>query len=195
MINSTITSWRNPFKDYGKDEADEKRYEMTLRKLPPHLTGTALDLGVDNPLTPILKQTYPKLEIINTPAKNDFDVDSLPFADKSFDTIFSFEVLEHLMNPLWNFLECRRVLKDKGTVYLTTPKGVFPSSIMWSERHFHEMDSKRLHTLSERAGLRIKRIERFNKSPFYYWKTGIIRPTLRLLFGGWFYLEMEKINR
>lgn len=75
-----------------------------------------LDLGVENPLTPILKQAYPELEIINTPTEVDFDIDALPFADKSFDILFSFEVLEHLMNPLWNLMECRRVLSDGGTI-------------------------------------------------------------------------------
>lgn len=182
----------NPFKDYGTIKADTDRYELTLKKLPMELKGRALDLGVINPFTPILKEHYPQLEIINTHPKLDFDVDRFPFEDKSFDCIFSFEVLEHLMNPLWNMLECRRVLKDEGKIYLTTPKGIFPSTLMWPPAHFHEIDSYRMHVLAERASLQIKRIERFNKGPFYWWKMGIIRPTLRILIGGWFYIELEK---
>lgn len=184
----------NPFKNYGDIKADYDRYQITLRKLPAGLAGRALDLGVVNPFTPILQEKYPHLEIINTSADLDLDTLALPYAEKSFDMVFSFEVLEHLMNPLWNLLECRRVLKDEGVVYMTTPKGIFPSTLMWPPAHFHEIDFNRIHILAERAGLHIKRIDRFNKGPLYWWKMGIIRPTLRILLGGWFYVEMQKMK-
>lgn len=182
----------NPFRYYSSIEGDYERYSLTLDKLPSNLVGRALDLGVPNPFTPILRRTYPALEIRNAAEALDFDCDPLPHLDKSFDAIFSFEVLEHLMNPLWNLLECRRVLKENGTIYLTTPKGGFPSTLMWPDTHFHEIDAQRLHVLARSAGLRIERMERFNASPFYFWRMGIFRPTLRVLFGGWFYVEMEK---
>lgn len=180
-----------PFKDYGDIKADFERYQLTINKLPRDLKGEALDLGVVNPFTPILKKAQPQLVITNTNAELDFDINKLPFEDKSFDFIFSFEVLEHLMNPLWSLLECRRVLKDSGRIFLTTPKGVFPSA-MWLDTHFHEIDAKRIRIIAERAGLRVNQLDRFNKSPFYWWKMGIIRPTLRILIGGWFYIELEK---
>jgi SAM-dependent methyltransferase len=115
-----------PFKDYGEIKTDYARYEITLKRLPATLVGKALDLGVVNPFTPILRKTYTNLEIFNTTDDLDFDRDALPYPDQSFDVIFSFEVLEHLMNPLWNLCECRRVLKDEGTIFLTTPKGGIP---------------------------------------------------------------------
>jgi SAM-dependent methyltransferase len=182
----------NPFRDYGEIKADYDRYEITLKKLPAILTGKALDLGVVNPFTPLLRKTFPDLEIINTANDLDFDRDVLPYPDKGFDTIFSFEVLEHLLNPLWNLRECRRVLKDDGTIYVTTPKGGFPSTLMWPNTHFHEIDRERMHVLAENAKLSINHIERFNKGPLYWWKMGIIRPTLRIVFGGWFYIELIK---
>jgi len=182
----------NPFKDYGDIKADYDRYGITLNKLPRDLAGKALDLGVENPFTPILQKTYPELKILNTPASIDFDKDPLPFSDKSFDVVFSFEVAEHLMNPLWNLLECKRVLRDNGTIFLTTPKGGFPSTLMWPDTHFHEIDEKRLGVLLKSANLRADRIERFNKGPLYWWRMGIIRPTLRVFLGGWFYVEIRK---
>lgn len=191
-MNPTSEKMQNPFRDYGENLPDKERYQTTLKKLPSHLSGEALEIGTENPFSPVLKQTFSHLNIINTPTISDFDIDSLPFPDNSFDVLFSFEVIEHLMNPLWNLLECYRILKDNGTIYLTTPKGVSPSSIMWSERHFHEMDRKRIHILSERAGFKITRFERFNKHPFNWLKHGILRPTLRVLFGGWYYIEMKK---
>lgn len=64
---------------------------------------------------------------------------------------------------------------------------------MWPDTHFHEkIDYKRIHVLSKRADLRIKRIQHFSKGPLYWPKKDIIRPTLRILLGGWFYIEMEK---
>lgn len=182
----------NPFKDYGEIKVDYDRYGITLEKLPKTLSGKALDLGVVNPFTSILKEKYPALELINTEEDINFDLVKLPFEDKTFDCIFSFEVLEHLMNPLWNLLECRRVLKENGAIYLTTPKGGFPSTLMWLPTHFHEIDRERLNILVKSANLRIDRLERFNKGPFYWWKMGIVRPTLRVFFGGWFYIELKK---
>ena len=181
----------HPFKEYGTVKADYERYELTLQKLPKGLKGTALDLGVPNPFTPLLQGNYPALKIVNTSGDLDFDTDPFPYSDNSFDIIFSFEVLEHLMNPLWNLLECRRVLKENGIIYLTTPKGGFPPR-MWMDTHFHEIDAKRIEILADRAKLKIIRFEKFNKSPLYWWKMGLIRPTLRVIWGGWFYLEMRK---
>jgi SAM-dependent methyltransferase len=185
----------NPYKDYGAVKADYERYKITLDIMPSHLSGTVLDLGVPNPFTPLIRESYPGLEIVNTGEHIDFDKGSLPFPDKSFDAVFSFEVLEHLMNPLWNLLECRRVLKDEGTMFITTPKGGFPSLLMWKETHFHEIDRRRLKVLMQSADLRIRRMEGFNKSPFYWWKMGIFRPTLRVFLGGWFYLEVQKTTQ
>ena len=182
----------NPFKDYGSIKADYGRYDITLEILPRGISGQALDLGAANPFTPFLQRAYPQLDITNTDGKTDFDKDQLPFPDKTFDAVFSFEVLEHLMNPLWNLRECRRVLKDEGTIYITTPKGGFPSTLMWPATHFHEIDKQRLQVLAESSKLRIDEISRFNKGPFYWWKMGIIRPTLRVFFGGWYYLELRK---
>jgi SAM-dependent methyltransferase len=185
---------RSPFKDYGTVFADRYRYDLTLEKLPQALSGKALDLGEENPFTPLLKERYRNLEILNTPEGLDFDTDGLPFLDKAFDIIFSFEVIEHLMNPLWNLRECSRILRDEGIIYLTTPKGGFPSRLMWHEHHFHEMDRERLQVLFRAAGLSSHRFERFNKGAFYWWHMGIFRPTLRLLFGGWYYIELRKVK-
>lgn len=181
----------HPFKDYGNIKADYDRYDLTLKRLPNELAGRALDLGIANPFTPLLQKAYSQLEITNTEASLDFDIDALPFAERSFDVVFSFEVIEHLINPLWNLLECRRVLNDEGKLFMTTPVGVFPAK-MWLDTHFHELDAKRIKILAERAGFKLCRIERFNKSPLYWWKMGLIRPTLRILLGGWFYIELQK---
>lgn len=48
------------------------------------------------------------------------DAMDLPFEDRSFDSIFSFECLEHVPDPDQMIMECFRVLKNGGKLYLTT---------------------------------------------------------------------------
>ncbi len=49
------------------------------------------------------------------------DIESLEFEDNSFDTVFSFETIEHVPNPPRAVQELARVLKPGGRLYLTTP--------------------------------------------------------------------------
>lgn len=48
--------------------------------------------------------------------------ESLPFADASFDTVLCTEVLEHVAEPKRALCEMSRVLRDGGTLILTTPQ-------------------------------------------------------------------------
>lgn len=54
----------------------------------------------------------------------------LPFADDSFDLIFAFDVVEHLIGgkewQLAFFLELKRVLRRLGMIFLTTPNFWYP---------------------------------------------------------------------
>ncbi len=186
-----MSTENHPYKEYGEIKADHERYSLTLERMPGRLAGKVLDLGVENPFTPLLKQSYPELQITNTSPNIDFDTMPLPYPDQSFDYVFSFEVIEHLINPLWNMQECRRVLREDGKIILTTPKGVFPS-FMWMDTHFHEIDRGRLEFLFSRAGLKVLKLDEFNKRPSYWLKMGLFRPALRIVFGGWFYAELEK---
>lgn len=49
------------------------------------------------------------------------DATELPFADASFDTVFCFEVLEHLFDPAAAVTEIRRILREGGSVVVTVP--------------------------------------------------------------------------
>jgi SAM-dependent methyltransferase len=49
------------------------------------------------------------------------DVESLPFADKSFDRVISTCLFHHLDNPIKGFEQLRRVTKDGGKVSILIP--------------------------------------------------------------------------
>lgn len=51
----------------------------------------------------------------------DLNKDTLPFNDKYFDLITSFEVIEHLINPDNMLREANRVLRSGGLFVLSTP--------------------------------------------------------------------------
>lgn len=52
--------------------------------------------------------------------------EKLPFGDKSFDVVVSFQVIEHVKNIDTAFEEMYRVLKDGGVVYLETGNSLWP---------------------------------------------------------------------
>jgi ubiquinone/menaquinone biosynthesis C-methylase UbiE len=51
----------------------------------------------------------------------------LPFEDKSFDTVVSFETIEHADSPRQFLVELKRVLKEDGTLVISTPNKRFHS--------------------------------------------------------------------
>jgi 2-polyprenyl-3-methyl-5-hydroxy-6-metoxy-1,4-benzoquinol methylase len=64
----------------------------------------------------------------------------LPFTSGSFDAVYCAEVIEHVFNPSAMVAECHRVLKPKGTLFITTPfhgliKNLAIATIGF-ERHF-----------------------------------------------------------
>ncbi|MBU2036441.1 class I SAM-dependent methyltransferase, partial [Patescibacteria group bacterium] len=63
---------------------------------------------------------------------------TLPFQDKSFDTIISFETIEHITDQSKLLKEIERILKDDGKfVVSTSNKEVFSSNSNQPINHFH----------------------------------------------------------
>lgn len=69
--------------------------------------------GVDVDINGLKKMGFPQLACA--------DAQYLPFGDSKFDCIIMGEVLEHLWDPMSALLEARRVLKENGTLVVTTP--------------------------------------------------------------------------
>jgi SAM-dependent methyltransferase len=92
------------------------------------------------------------------------DALKLPFDDGVFDTVVSWEVLEHLPKDteIVFFKEVRRVLKDNGVFYFSTPNNTLLAKIgdpaWWLQGHRHYKVSS-LSEIIKKSGLSVERLE------------------------------------
>jgi len=115
-------------------------------------------VGLDYP--PALLDKQPELWEILDRAQGVVDVfgdgRALPFADASFDTVLSTEVLEHVMAPADVVREMARVLKPEGRLLLTVPF-VVPLHEMPSD--YYRFTPFSLRRMVEGSGLVVEQIE------------------------------------
>jgi ubiquinone/menaquinone biosynthesis C-methylase UbiE len=75
----------------------------------------AVGVDISEEAVKISSKNYPKFKFLVS------DASSLPFNDNSFDNIVCSEVIEHVEQREKAFLEMKRVLKDGGSLVITTP--------------------------------------------------------------------------
>lgn len=95
-----------------------RRLRRDLVDLAPWIRGRRLDVGAT------LDDTHPKVVLDAFPRAATTirgDIQDIPFADDTFDTILAIEVLEHIPEPLEALRECARVLRPNGHLILTVP--------------------------------------------------------------------------
>lgn len=76
----------------------------------------------------------------------------LPFPDMSFDTVLSFQVIEHVANAKRYLEEARRVLRPNGYMVLVTPDRkhrLLPGQRPWNRWHLYEYSQQTLVKLVE----------------------------------------------
>ena len=100
------------------------------------------------------------------------DAEHLTFQDRVFDLVICSEVLEHLISPEKAMSEMRRVVKETGTIILTTPAAISLSNISMSlVRIFNkQIESEKPIHFDKKAYLAMKRSEdkklpEFSKTP------------------------------
>lgn len=74
----------------------------------------------------------------------------LPFPDETFDLVTSFQVLEHVPDPIAYLREIARVTRSGGTVILATPNAAIrldPGMTPWNRFHLHEYRASELRDL------------------------------------------------
>ncbi|MCX6357820.1 MAG: class I SAM-dependent methyltransferase [Candidatus Aureabacteria bacterium] len=73
------------------------------------------------------------------------DAAALPFRNRTFDAIVSFELLEHLEDPAGFLAEVRRVLTPGGCCILSTPnRPIYSPRGVWLDYHVREYDRDEL---------------------------------------------------
>ncbi len=135
-------------REWWAEQADN--YEMVMEELKLKGTETVLDLGAGRCWSTrdfakkgcyavgidIVKEKFVGLESADLYLKNGqffermlADMNKLPFADKSFDVVFSTATLHHCSDLRESFKEISRVLKKKGKLVLVNEpvRGIFES--------------------------------------------------------------------
>lgn len=120
-------SWFNPLK------IDLQTIQDALIEAKPYISGLILDVGCGTkPWFAILAENekqYIGLDS-NVLKQDEIEVyvdvcgnaEELPFKSKLFDTVVSFQLLEHTMEPDLVIREMSRVLKEGGHLVLTAPQ-------------------------------------------------------------------------
>lgn len=87
-----------------------------------------------------------------------------------FDVIFLGEVIEHIENHRTLLKDCRKILKPKGRIILSTP---LAWRLQWKTDtdHIHSFTPLNLRVLTKQYGLKItKMIGSFIEIPFFRWR-------------------------
>jgi SAM-dependent methyltransferase len=156
--------------------AARRRFRATLGSLAT-LQAPVLDLGPPNALAREVQRRFGVA--VEDTGMHDLDRERLrDFRPGPYATITSFEVLEHLLNPLFVLDGCREILRPDGTLYVSVPRR---NSWEWlfgkSPEHFHEFAPDELRWLVEKAGFELVRWEEHNTSEL----AAGVRPLLRRL--------------
>ena len=103
--------------DYGKNGDRPELYSH----MPKELSGKILDIG--SAYGSWAKENFKDVTTIDQSGAADIrgDILAMPFKNEEFDTIFCFEVLEHVKNPFKAISEISRVIKKGGHAFISTP--------------------------------------------------------------------------
>ena len=161
------------------------RFKRTMKFVGEIVVGRTLDVGDKNQFGVWIEEHF-NVEMSNT--KGDLNKGNWSPV-LIFDTIFVFEVIEHLMNPLL-FLDELALRCHEGTrVFITYPSGAWVSWIM--RMHYHEIPRARFRLLIGHSKFVEVRYEKvFLWGDWKYWLFRV-RPFLRYVVFGFRYQYYE----
>ena len=163
-----------------------RRYHRTLEFMSETTSGdeSIVDIGAPNPFSEILSEVGYSVQ--NT----DFDLDREPgkMSDYKADIATSFEVFEHLLNPLsvLENIKAERLFTSIPMRLWFSPAYRNPKD-KW-DNHFHEFEDWQFEWLLEHAGWNIIRKDKWS-SPV---KAIGLRPLLRKFTPRYFIVEARR---
>jgi SAM-dependent methyltransferase len=150
-----------------------RRHEAAYRFVRPLVGGRVLEIGCgegygtaylaaagagvvgidyDRLTTAHASRTYPTARFVRG------NLAALPVADGAVDAVVSLQVIEHVWDHAQFLAECRRALRPRGVLVLSTPNRLTfspgrdrPTNLF----HTHEFTSAELHGLVVRCGFRV----------------------------------------
>jgi hypothetical protein len=166
-----------------------KRFKLTLEFVKKHIdkSETILDLGVDNPLSKIMKDEG--FDVKNT-SSEDLDKDQSIFGTQETNVVTAFEIFEHLLNP-YTILEAIKSEK----LFISIPMRLWFSPAYRSktdpwDRHYHEFEDWQLDWLLEKTGWKIIDCQKWTNPV----KQIGFRPILRFFTNRYYIVYAEKIQ-
>jgi ubiquinone/menaquinone biosynthesis C-methylase UbiE len=175
-VLARLNAWRkrSPLSPYW---LDWRTLRGAIERLAPNARGVMLDVGcserpygalfaphvsryvgLDYP--PALLDKQPELWEILDRAKRSVDIFGdgrrLPFADASFDTVLSTEVLEHVLTPREVLAEMARVLKPEDRLLISVP---FLQPLHEMPSDYYRFTPFSLRKLVEATGLEVESVE------------------------------------
>jgi len=139
--------------------------EINCSLIRGSINAPKLDVGSGNSLMrTMLKHVYG--EILNF----SHDLDNKPYPhDKKYKYIFHFELIEHLLNPLFHLRELRKICRPDGHLFMGTPNDYslfYKLQHLLSMKHlthFHQFNLRELRTLLELAGWKVVTIKKYHR--------------------------------
>ena len=166
-----------------------KRFKHTVEFLKKHVdtSQSILDLGVENPLSEILKSHGYTVE--NT-SGIDLDVHTSEIEKSEANVVTAFEIFEHLLSP---FTVLQSIKADK--LVASIPMRLWFSSAYRSktdmrDRHYHEFEDWQFDWLLDKAGWKIIATEKWTNPTK---KIGI-RPILRWFTPRYYIVYAERVS-
>jgi len=132
----------------GYNYAYERRWRNTLEFMNKQIRVPVLVTGEKTDFEPYLEKYFGvEFDYTNT------DLNWSWPQCKNYNTILSFQVIEHILNPLSFLEEAGENLSEDGLLYISYP--THGTKAFWSTGHFNEYDRSRFLYLIDVAGFEV----------------------------------------
>ena len=142
-----------------------KRFRITIEFVKKHIQQNELilDLGIDNPMSKIMKENG--FKVINTSGE-DLDFNQSCVIQSNATVVTAFQIFEHLLNP---FQVLREIKSEK--LVCSVPLRLWFSSAYKNnnderDNHFHEFEDWQFDWLLQKSGWKIIRKEKWTNPSF-----------------------------